>query len=169
MKYLIKINIIAILLVLCFSESAAQYTDNIKLTKNKAAAITKDIAKQIALDYVKDTSAKITRIKREKVYYEAYISTNIAKYEIDIDYTTGKIQEVEIKFNKTTKVSETIKITKDVAQQIAMNYLKDASSKVTQLKQEKKYYEVYLSTNTANYEFDVDFVGNILNIEIKYF
>jgi len=162
----ISVFLVTVVITGCFGCGSEKFNADNEFTQE---------AEQIALNYVNDNyvddaSATITRVKQGKKYCEIYISTSAAMYEVEVENVTGAILEVSIKFGKASKtVNPADYITPAAAQQIALDFVNDDAATVTRVKTEKRYYEIYLSTNTARYEVEVDFAGNILEVEKKYF
>lgn len=120
--------------------------------------------KNITLQQAKNTALKkvngtITKTKEDNDDYTIYIQKDHYLYEIEVNKTTGKIDEIEKEVIKSSK-----KITAEKAKEIALNRVNGKVKSVDY--NDDNEYEVEIQKDDVEYEIIIDASsGKILEVE----
>lgn len=160
--YSIVISIITIILLIAI----------ISILFIKKEKITKLEAQNIAYEYANVEEKDVSNIRTKKEMfddeYEIEFITNEYKYEFEIDSRTGRVINFEkdlinkVSSDSNNKDTSTIKMTKEEAKEIVLNYVNLDESDVTFTKVKidrengKTVYEIDLFDDNNKYEIYVD-------------
>lgn len=147
------------------------YPDN---TKPSVKVISVEEAKKIAL---KEVDGEIIRIKlddskddEDSPEYEVKVRKDGNIYEIEIDAYTGKVNSIEVEYEKSDNSNQPSKvISAEEAKKIA---LKEVNGKITRIKLDydddgTAKYEIKIIKDGVKYELEIDaFTGKVLKNEI---
>ncbi len=136
------------------------YTNN----SNTASKITKDEAKQIALNHANVTNITNYEIELDGNKYEIEFNANNKEYEYDIDATTGKI--IKYSIDNNYKEPNPI-ISKDEAKQIALNHANVTNIYEYEIELDDNKYEIEFKSGNKEYEYEINATtGKIIEYEI---
>ena len=136
------------------------YTNN----SNTASKITKDEAKQIALNHANVTNIINYEIELDGNKYEIEFNANNKEYEYDIDATTGKI--IKYSIDNNYKEPNPI-ISKDEAKQIALNHANVTNIYEYEIELDDNKYEIEFKSGNKEYEYEINATtGKIIEYEI---
>lgn len=149
---------------------------NIEGNASDKAYIGYDKAKEIALDHAGVTDATNYQVEMdydEVIVYEIEFRSNNAKYEYEINATTGDIMEYDIDNHKNVSNNNNSStnnnnnntsntISRDEALEIALNHA--GASNVTNYKVEldDNHYEIEFRYGNKEYDYEISLTGNIL-------
>ena len=141
-----------------------EYINNSNNSSSNNSTITKDEAKQIALNHANVTDITNYKIELDDNKYEIEFNYNNSEYEYEINATTGKI----IKYSIDTNHKEPNPIiSKDEAKQIALNHANVTNITNCEIELDDNKYEIEFKYNNKEYSYEINATtGKIIEYEI---
>ena len=141
-----------------------EYISNSNNSSSNNSTITKDEAKQIALNHANVTDITNYKIELDDNKYEIEFNYNNSEYEYEINATTGKI----IKYSIDTNHKEPNPIiSKDEAKQIALNHANVTNITNCEIELDDNKYEIEFKYNNKEYSYEINATtGKIIEYEI---
>ena len=130
-------------------------------TTNK---ITKDEAKQIALNHANISNIYDYEIDLDDNKYEIEFTANNKEYNYEINATTGKIikYSIDSNYKKPNPI-----ISKDEAKQIALNHANVSNIYDYEIELDDNKYEIEFTANNKEYSYEINATtGKIIEYEI---
>ena len=154
--------------------------DNIKVEGNASdkAYIGYDKAKQIALNHAGVTDVTNYQVEMdydEVIVYEIEFRADNAKYEYEINATTGDIMEYDIdgnnnnsnnNNNNSNNNTSSNSITRDKAKQIALDHAGVTDVTNFKIELDDNKYEIEFRVNHKEYDYEISLSGKILKYSI---
>ena len=126
--------------------------------------ITKDEAKQIALDHANVTNITNYEIELDDNKYEIEFKANNKEYDYEINATTGKI--IKYSIDNNYKEPNPV-ISKDEAKQIALNHANVTNITNYEIELDDNKYEIEFNANNKEYSYEINATtGKIIEYEI---
>ena len=141
-----------------------EYINKSNNSSSNNSTITKDEAKQIALNHANVTNITNYKIELDDNKYEIEFNYNNNEYEYEINATTGKI----IKYSIDTNHKEPNPIiSKDEAKQIALNHANVTNITNCEIELDDNKYEIEFKYNNKEYSYEINATtGKIIEYEI---
>ena len=139
-----------------------EYSNN--NSNNNNSIITKDEAKEIALNHANVTNITNYEIELDDNKYEIEFKANNKEYDYEINATTGKI--IKYSIDNNYKKPNPI-ISKDEAKQIALNHANVTNITNYEIELDDNKYEIEFKYNNKEYSYEINATtGKIIEYEI---
>ena len=139
-----------------------EYSNN--NSNNNNSIITKDEAKEIALNHANVTNITNYEIELDDNKYEIEFKANNKEYDYEINATTGKI--IKYSIDNNYKKPNPI-ISKDEAKQIALDHANVTNITNYEIELDDNKYEIEFKYNNKEYSYEINATtGKIIEYEI---
>ena len=139
-----------------------EYSNN--NSNNNNSIITKDEAKEIALNHANVTNITNYEIELDDNKYEIEFKANNKEYDYEINATTGKI--IKYSIDNNYKKPNPI-ISKDEAKQIALDHANVTNITNYEIELDDNKYEIEFKANNKEYDYEINATtGKIIEYEI---